>query len=215
LKKAFPWLRGRSKPEEEGQAVARGYKVVIREKRIEDAPDDYAWRTDEELARLDATRPIRMSFEDFLKFSKEELIYSNRTSKRLAIDNLDGRHIGNCMFYDIDYRRARAELGIMIGDREYRDKGYGTEAVDSLLTHIFITTSLQVVYLHTLDWNHRARRSFAKSGFHEVKQVRRSGLDFVLMETDRQTWKRLYQDRRGGPQEDQDGRASSDHISDE
>jgi RimJ/RimL family protein N-acetyltransferase len=119
------------------------------------------------------------------------------------------------MFYDIDYRRARAELGIMIGDREYRDKGYGTEAVDSLLTHIFITTSLQVVYLHTLDWNHRARRSFAKSGFHEVKQVRRSGLDFVLMETDRQTWKRLYQDRRGGPQEDQDGRASSDHISDE
>ena len=181
-------------------------------KRVEDAPDDYAWRTDEELARLDATRPIRMSFEDFLKFSKEELIYSNRTSKRLAVDNLDGRHIGNCMFYDIDYRRARAELGIMIGEREYWDKGYGTDAVDSLLTHIFITTSLQVVYLHTLDWNHRARRSFAKSGFHEVKQVRRSGLDFVLMETDRQTWKQLYRDRRGGIQADQDGRASSDHI---
>jgi RimJ/RimL family protein N-acetyltransferase len=215
LKKAFPWLRGRSKPEQEGQAVARGDKVVIREKRVEDAPDDYAWRTDEELASLDATRPIRMSFEDFLKFSKEELIYSNRTSKRLAVDNLDGRHIGNCMFYDIDYRRARAELGIMIGEREYWDKGYGTDAVDSLLTHIFITTSLQVVYLHTLDWNHRARRSFAKSGFREVKQVRRGGLDFVLMETDRQTWKRLYQDRRGGPQADQEGRASSDHISDE
>jgi RimJ/RimL family protein N-acetyltransferase len=192
--------------------VARGDKVVIREKRVEDAPDDYAWRTDEELARLDATRPIRMSFEDFLKFSKEELIYANRTSKRLAIDNLDGRHIGNCMFYDIDYRRARAELGIMIGDREYWDKGYGTDAVDSLLTHIFITTSLQVVYLHTLDWNHRARRSFAKSGFHEVKQVRRSGLDFVLMETDRQTWKRLYHDRGAGPQADQDGRGASDEI---
>ena len=178
--------------------MVRGEKVVIREKRIEDAPDDYAWRTDEELARLDATRPIRMSFEDFLKFSKEELMYSNRTSKRLAIDSLDGRHIGNCMYYDIDHRRGRAELGIMIGDRDYWDKGYGTDAVDSLLTHVFITTSLQVVYLHTLDWNHRARRSFAKSGFREVKQVRRGGLDFVLMETDRQAWKGLYQQRSGG-----------------
>ena len=182
MKKAFPWLRGRSKPEQEGPAVARGDKVVIREKRVEDAPDDYAWRTDEELARLDATRPIRMSFEDFLKFSKEELIYSNRTSKRLAVDNLDGRHIGNCMFYDIDYRRARAELGIMIGDRDYWGKGYGTDTVESLLDYIFSSTAISRVYLHTLEWNHRALRSFAKSGFREVKKVHRSGNDFILME---------------------------------
>ena len=185
--------------------MARGEKVVIREKRIEDAPDDYAWRTDEELARLDATRPIRMSFEDFLKFSKEEMMYSNRTSKRLAIDSLDGRHIGNCMYYDIDSRRGRAELGIMIGDRDYWDKGYGTDSVDSLLTHIFVNTSLDVVYLHTLDWNQRARRSFAKSGFREVKKVRRSGLDFVLMEIDRQVWKGLYQERSGESHAEQDG----------
>jgi len=168
--------------------IIRGDRVVIREKRIEDAPDDYSWRVDDELARLDATRPIRMSFEDFLRYSRDELVYTSSTSKRLAIDTHDAKHIGNCMYYDIDQRRKQTELGIMIGDRDYWDGGYGTNAVDSLLAHIFTTTPMELVYLHTLDWNQRARCSFAKSGFREIKQVRRSGLDFLYMEIARNEW---------------------------
>ena len=38
------------------------------------------------------------------------------------------------------------------------------------------------VYLHTLDWNVRAQRSFAKCGFVPVRRVRRNGKDFILME---------------------------------
>ena len=188
MKRAFPWLLGKPEPDQDGAAIIRGDRVVIREKRIEDAPDDYSWRVDDELARLDATRPIRMSFEDFLRYSRDELVYTSSTSKRLAIDIHDGKHIGNCMYYDIDQRRKQAELGIMIGDRNYWDGGYGTNAVDSLLAHIFTTTPMELVYLHTLDWNQRARCSFAKSGFREIKQVRRSGLDFIYMEIARNEW---------------------------
>ena len=100
----------------------------------------------------------------------------------------EGKHIGNIMYYDIDLRRKEAELGIMIGDREYWGKGYGTDSVDSLVDHIFTTTQITRVYLHTLEWNERARKSFAKSGFKELKNVRRSGMDFVLMEIWRSDW---------------------------
>ncbi len=168
--------------------MIRGEKVVLREKRIEDAADDYAWRTDDELSRLDATRPINLSYEEFLKYSREELEYHNPRSRRLAIDTLEGKHIGNCMYYDIDLRQGEAELGIMIGDRNYWSKGYGTDSVNALLEHIFTTTPIKRVYLHTLEWNHRARRSFAKSGFREVKKVRRSGMDFIFMEIYRSEW---------------------------
>jgi RimJ/RimL family protein N-acetyltransferase len=135
-----------------------------------------------------------MSYQEFLKYSKEELVYGGTASKRLAIDTLDGRHIGNCMCYDIDVRRGQAELGIMIGDRGYWEKGYGTDSVDTLLSYLFADSSLKRVYLHTLDWNSRARRSFAKSGFRDVKSVRRSGMDFVLMEIHRDDWNRRQAD---------------------
>ena len=200
MKRAFPWLRDKPEPDQDGAVVIRGDLVVIREKRIEDTPDDYSWRVDDELARLDATRPIRMSFEDFLRYSRDELVYTSSTSKRLAIDTHDGKHIGNCMYYDIDQRRKRTELGIMIGDRDYWDGGYGTNAVDSFLAHIFTTTPMELVYLHTLDWNQRARFSFAKSGFREIKQVRRSGLDFIYMEIARSEW----EERQPPPQQSND-----------
>ena len=190
MKKAFPWLRDRAERSESGKVLIRGEKVVIREKRLEDIADDYAWRTDDELARLDATGPIKMSYQEFVRYSKEELIYAGASSKRLAIDTLDGHHIGNCMYYDISNKRGEAELGIMIGDRGYWSKGYGTDTVNTLLNHIFTTTSLTRVYLHTLEWNHRAQRSFEKVGFRHVKKLRRSGLDFILMETLKPDWER-------------------------
>ena len=193
MRRAFPWPRKKPKagePEADDDVVVEGEKVLLREKRVEDAADDYAWRTDEELARLDATWPLHMSYADFLRYSSEELNFPSPRSRRFAIDTLDGKHIGNCMCYDIDLRGGEAELGIMIGDRDYWGKGYGTDSVDLLLRHIFTGTTIARVYLHTLDWNHRARRSFAKAGFREVKTVRRSGKDFMLMEVYRSEWER-------------------------
>jgi len=170
--------------------LIKGEKVILRDKRIEDAPDDYSWRVDEELARLDATRPLNMSYEGFLRYSREELEFPSPRSRRFAIDTHDGKHIGNCMYYDIDLRQGETELGIMIGDRDYWNKGYGRDTVNTMLEHIFATTPVKRVYLHTLGWNHRARRSFAQSGFREVKQVHRSGMDFILMEICRSDWER-------------------------
>ena len=188
LKKALPWLKGRTDRDGRKALLIRGDKVVIRDKHLEDAKNDYSWRTDIELSRLDATQPIKMSYEAFLKYSRSELDYPSPNSKRLAIDTFEGFHIGNCMFYDIDSKPGQAELGIMIGDRKYQGKGYGTDAVNALLGHIFETTSLERVYLHTLEWNSRARSSFAKSGFREVEKVRRGGLDFMLMDVHRERW---------------------------
>ena len=203
MRKALPWLRNKAEPEQTDKLEIRGNKVVIREKRLKDIADDYAWRTDEELSRLDATRPLSMTFSEFARFSRDEILYVNPAARRLAIDTVDGRHIGNCMYYDVNLKRGEAELGIMIGDREFWGKGYGTDSVDALLDYIFTNTPLSRIYLHTLEWNARAMRSFTKSGFREVKKVRRGGLDFLLMDIDRVRWERARPGRDGAaPAED-------------
>ena len=189
FKKVFHKLKNDTEtiPPETGLSLV-GRKVVLREKNLDDVLEDYIWRKDPELAELDATRPISMSFTDYHKYMREELKYDTYYSVRFAVDTLDGLHIGNCMYYDINKRRQEAELGIMIGNRDYWDQGYGSDTVNTLINYVFSYTNLTKIYLHTLKENHRARKSFIKAGLLEIRSVRRSGQDFVRMEAIKQDW---------------------------
>ena len=119
FRKAFPWSKDERK--ELPEVNIEGKLIRIREKRVVDIPDEYAWRVDEELSRLDATRPLTMSYDDFLKYSKEEMQFPNFRSKRLAVETIEGVHIGNVMYYDLNMRNAETELGIMIGNKSTRE----------------------------------------------------------------------------------------------
>ena len=186
FRKAFPWSRDENK--ELPLVDEKGDKVRIREKREGDIRNEYSWRVDPELSRLDATRPMTMSYEDFFRYSKEEMQFTNYRSKRLAVETLEGIHIGNIMYYDLNMRSRQAELGIMIGDKEYWSSGFGTDTVNTLLRHLFTVLELDRVYLHTLAWNYRAQASFNKSGFKSIRDVKRGGQDFILMEVLRPDW---------------------------
>ena len=166
----------------------RGQKVMLREKRLEDGEDDHRWRSDEELAELDAASPLRQPLADFMRQYRSELWYPSPSSRRYGIDTLEGLHIGNCMVYDIDNFKGQCEIGILVGDRDYWGKGYGREALQLLIAECFSNARMRRLYLHTLEWNARARRAFAACGFHEVKPVHRSGYHFILMEITRDEW---------------------------
>ena len=187
FKKGFPWSKNEQKELPNVDVV--GEFIRLREKRIDDIPDEYSWRVDDELSRLDATRPLTMSYDDFFRYTKEEMQFPSYRSKRLAVDTLDGVHIGNVMYYDLNVRNREAELGIMIGDKGYWGKGYGADIVKTLLTHLFLDIALDRVYLHTLAWNYRAQASFEKAGFKKVRSVRRGGQEFLLMEVVGTEWR--------------------------
>ena len=164
--------------------------VILRDRRLADAQNDYAWQTDPELAQLDASPLLAITFSQYLSDYAIELRYSSPTRHRLAIETLDGKHIGNCSCYNIDEIKGEAELGIMIGNRDYWDKGYGVDAVTTLLSHIFHRTNLKRVYLKTLDSNHRALKCFQKCGFTPYGHLVRDGYSFVLMELHRKQWQK-------------------------
>jgi RimJ/RimL family protein N-acetyltransferase len=162
--------------------VARGSLVVLREKRLGDAPNDYRWRSDAELARFDAARPFSATYNDYLALYRDELSYPSPYRRSLAIEDMEGRHIGNVMYYNIDTIRREAEIGITVGEREYWSQGYGTDAVRALVRYIFEATGFRRIYLKTLDWNVRAQRAFEKAGFRACGRSRRGGNVFVVME---------------------------------
>ena len=99
--------------------VVTGKKVLLRRKRLDDAPLDYEWRTDPELAALDASRPIRLSYREYLRYHRDELEFPTPWSRKFAIETRGKKFIGNCMCYDINTVASEAEVGILLGDKDY------------------------------------------------------------------------------------------------
>ena len=175
--------------------IARGAKVVLREKRLEDAEEDHLWRQDPELAELDAAVVLKQPFNAFYRDYEHELQNKIAWVRRYAVDTLDGIHIGNCMVYDIDTVTGQCEMGILLGNRQYWNGGYGREAMVLLIEECFKMPAMHRLYLHTLAWNARARRAFAGCGFREVGPDRRGGHDFILMEITREEWDASHADK--------------------
>ncbi|HJX69615.1 MAG TPA: GNAT family N-acetyltransferase [Dehalococcoidia bacterium] len=162
--------------------MIKGTRIVLREKKLDDAANDYAWRIDAELAYLDASTPLDVSFSEFLLGYADELHYANLRGHRYAIETLDGRHIGNCSYYNLNEHNGEAEIGILIGERAFWDKGYGADAIITLVNQIFREANLKRLYLHTLEWNTRAKKCFQKCGFVPCGYVNHSGRNFIIME---------------------------------
>jgi len=180
--------------------VLIGQKVVLRDKSIDDAENDYAWRCDSGLCLLDAVTALDMPYGEYVGYYADELRYPSKRRCRFAIDTLDeGRHVGNIMYYDIDRDSRQAELGIMIGDREYWGLGYGADAVATLVRHIFDDTNIDRVHLKTLEWNLRAQQCFRKCGFVACGRTTRHGHDFLVMELHRRRVEEARGDARAAP----------------
>ena len=92
------------------------------------------------------------------------------------------------MCYDINMLMGECEIGIMIGDRDYWNHGYGFDSMVGLLDHMFTYRGMYKIYLHTLVWNTRAQKSFQKCGFTTIETVRKYGYDFMYMELEKNNW---------------------------
>ncbi|MFC1906609.1 GNAT family N-acetyltransferase [Chloroflexota bacterium] len=165
-----------------------GTMIKLRHKKLADALDDYNWQTDPELAELDALTVPTITFRQYLSDHTAELLYSSATKRQFGIETINGKHIGNCGYYAVDEAKGEAELGIMIGDRDYWNKGYGNDAVNTLIGHILTQTNLNRIHLKTLVCNNRAQKCFQKCGFTPCGQVVRDGHNFILMELHRNQW---------------------------
>ena len=168
--------------------VISGNKVRLRRKQLSDARKDYAWQTDPDLVQLDAAPLLTISFPHYILDYTSRLYYSTPNNHRFAIETLDSKHIGSCSYYNIDETAGEIELGIVIGDRDYWNKGYGTDALTTLVNCLLTETNINRLHLKTLEWNVRAQKCFRKCGFAPCGHLYRDEYSFVVMELLRKKW---------------------------
>jgi diamine N-acetyltransferase len=160
----------------EETGLLRGESVTLRPPREDDVEAAYAWDRDPELAAWNGRPPIRISLpaarRDYLSRWEDPSVKTFIIEARDEPNGEPDRPIGMATLYD--FRRGGCELGIKIGDKYLRGRGYASEAVELLLSYCFDTLGLQTVRGSTLSHNVRMQRVFEKSGFRRSGTVRSS-----------------------------------------
>ncbi|MFX1492429.1 MAG: GNAT family N-acetyltransferase, partial [Promethearchaeota archaeon] len=73
--------------------------------------------------------------------------------------------IGTCGLFALSRINRKAELMIVIYNKEYWGKGFGTEAIQLLLNYGFKQLNLNRILLFSHDDNTRAQHIYEKIGF--------------------------------------------------
>lgn len=85
-----------------------------------------------------------------------------------------GNPIGTVALFKIEHVHKTAELGIMIGDKNYWSKGFGTETVQLITDYGFTCLGLHNILLKVYAYNPRAVRAYEKAGYKVVGKWRES-----------------------------------------
>jgi RimJ/RimL family protein N-acetyltransferase len=148
-----------------------GTKTRLRALEREDLPTFVGWINDPQVRRFMVIRyPLSMA--------EEETWWQGHLQREndhiFAIEAEDGTYIGNIGLHNVERENRRAMLGIIIGDRAYWGRGYGTDAIRAMLGWAFDYLNLHRVYLTVYAYNERAIRCYEKCGFRHEGTMRQA-----------------------------------------
>lgn len=123
------------------------------------------WSEDAEyLRQLDTDIAVPRSVEYFR--SEIQTTSTSPNCFEMGIRTMDHNIlIGFVSLHSIEWNNGSARVAIGIGEREYRNKGYGSEVMEIILRYAFAELNLNRVGLDVISNNPRAIRCYEKAGF--------------------------------------------------
>ncbi len=138
-------------------------KVIIRPLEEDDAAAFYSWYNDPEI-NLWASG----AWPQIAMLSKDEIwqrFFESDDEYRYTVLNESDIPIGTIGFKNFNVSSRSADLFIVIGEKNYWNKGYGTAALQLFITYLFQQWNLHRLMLDTWDGNERAIAIYKKLGF--------------------------------------------------
>lgn len=151
--------------------ILQGEKVVLRPFEEGDMPYLLQWYNDYELNKLAGWSNNKVSASR-LRYNMARSFGSDPLN--LMVDDMNGKPIGTIQLYDFNNQDKTCKLGIRIGDKDYWSRGYGGDAVNTIVEYAFDCLDIYRVDLRVYEYNERAARCYEKCGFKYEGRTRKS-----------------------------------------
>lgn len=151
--------------------MLKGDKVVLRAIEDEDLPAFARWANDLEVELLGGGDPPTPQSVAHVRSEHERRDKESSDNVNFAIE-ADGKLIGMVGLFRTDTTARTSELGIVIGEREYWGRGYGQDAIRTVVDYAFRHRNYQRVWLTVTDSNARALNAYKRCGFVEEGRLR-------------------------------------------
>ena len=147
-----------------------GDRIYLSPRNSEDVEKFTEWLNDFETTDYTGRSAIVTTLEGERKYLEEN---SNPEATFVIVTLEDDKMIGTVSLEHIDWINRTATLGIFIGDKEFRSKGYGTESIRLILEYGFKYMNLYNIKLDLMEFNERALKCYKKCGFKEYGRRRK------------------------------------------
>lgn len=143
-----------------------GKRIGLRALDHDDLDTLHRWWNCPELWLHMGSRRRISSFEELeIWFEAEAEKTSAQEGRTLAIADVDGDLLGTIWYGPFDAGDRQTLVGLYLGEPETRGQGYGSEALEILLSYLFDDLGLHKVRLLVLAGNARAIACYERCGF--------------------------------------------------
>lgn len=148
-------------------------RIYLRALEVDDYKISVKWRNDDNITNLLGGGKWFVSMETEKQWVQNAIMQNKDI--RLAICTVEKDiYIGNIYLTGIDYLNRKAQTQILIGNREYWNNGYGTEAMRLLLEYAFNYKNLRRLEAVVLEDNIGSRKMHEKLGYKKEGILRQS-----------------------------------------
>jgi len=156
--------------------MLEGNKVRLRPVRRSDISLYLRWYNDLNVTQY-LTRHLPMTEMAEEKWIEELATTRAKTDVVFVIEAINSdssEPIGNCGLHRIDPKDQTAVFGIVIGEKDYWGKAYGTEATPLILDYGFKQLNLHRISSSALEFNERSIKLHKRIGFKEEGRFRKA-----------------------------------------
>ncbi len=151
--------------------MIEGKSVVLRAVEEADLPNLAAWLNDPTISHFVVGWSFPVSMAQQKQWFQRSL--GDTRTKRFMVDTKQGETIGVTGLWDIDWQSRHALTAVKLGTESVRGKGYGTDAIMTLMAYAFHEVGLNRLWTDILTFNRPSYHAYVEKCGWKVEGILR------------------------------------------